>query len=562
MPRLLATLLLLPAAASVTAADDVVLNPGRHPVPNVFARLTPDGKTVVTVAADRCVRAWDADTGKRLAEAWLPDHHGDVPNRPVAWVSPDGTLAAVPYHTPEEPRGKFLLVPLAGPDVGTFRFAGGQDSDVEQAAFSPDGKRVATLAGWSVVVWDAATGKKVSEPKLDRDFSYSGLAFTPDGKRLSAFRVQQGYYEKNRSGVSTWNAETGKLANEMLLVRDGRPQLEWSPDGRQLAVGAGAGAVRFLLADGTLARVAGTPADHPHAGAFDSRRRYLAAWRRGDGYLIRDELGGKEVARLAGAKSVVGFSADGTRAATADDAGVVTVHDLADGKAISRFASGTPLPNAVGWGPGRLLAWGAGPAQYGGKLAPVSAALDLEKLELVKFDPNEITRRRGESDGVKLTDDGYRAKATAGGKGVPLEYEPEFDFGDIKKTTLVGRGHAVLVTGEGNGGYDTKTGKWVCGYPGGLWELAPSADGKLFAATDIYSPLIRVFRPGERDPVLTLFVSGDEWVAWTPKGAWASSPGGEGLAGTLPKAGPGKPRAFVPFAKEKRDPDAVKAALK
>ena len=52
-----------------------------------------------------------------------------------------------------------------------------------------------------------------------------------------------------------------------------------------------------------------------------------------------------------------------------------------------------------------------------------------------KFDPKEITRRRTEWDGVKLTDSGYRAKVTAGGKDVPLDYEPEFDFGDIKKTS-------------------------------------------------------------------------------------------------------------------------------
>lgn len=558
MSRLVSVALLL---ALVVPADagDVVLNPNKHSNPNVSARLTADGKTVLTIAADRCLRSWDADTGKLLAEFWLPDHHGDVPNRAVVWPSPDGKTVAVPYHTPEWPYGKFLLIPLAGPDRGTFRFAGGQGSGVDQVVFSPDGKRVASLGGGSVAVWEVATGKKVCEPKLDGDFRHTGIAFTPDGKRLSAFRIQQGYYERNRSGVVTWDAETGKPVGEMFLVRQGMPQLEWSPDGKQLAVEQGV--TDFLSADGKHLRTTGSLIDHPQAGAFDTRGRYLAAWLRDGSLLIRDELTGKEIARLAGAQSLAGFSADGGRALTLDG-GVAAVHDLATGKAVSRFAVGAPTPYAVGWGPGRVLAWGTWPGQFGEKPTPVSAALDLTKLESVKPDPKEITQRRAEWDGVKLTDSGYRAKVTANGKTVALEYEPEYDFGDIKKTTLVGPGHAVLVTGEGNAGYDTKTGKRVCGYPPGLWELAPRQDGKLFAATDIYEPLIRVFRPGDGEPVLTLFVSDGEWVAWTPKGAWASSPGGEKLAGTLSKEEPGKLRTFVPYRKEKRDPDAVRAAVK
>src|SRR4051812_20591037 len=66
-----ALLVLFTAVAS--AAGDVVVNPGKHPNPNVHARLTPDGKTVVTVGSDRCVRVWDAGTGEPLAELWLPE---------------------------------------------------------------------------------------------------------------------------------------------------------------------------------------------------------------------------------------------------------------------------------------------------------------------------------------------------------------------------------------------------------------------------------------------------------------------------------------------------------
>jgi WD40 repeat protein len=566
MTRLVATALFV--LAGPAAAADVVLNPGRHPGPGFVAAISADGKTVVTLGSDRCARAWAADTGTPLAELWLPEaagrHTGGAYLGSPLWLSPDGKTLAVPFHAPDEPRGRLALVPLAAPDRGTYRVVGGHDFDVTDAVFSPDGKRVAVASGGHpVLVLDVGTGKPVCEIKYDRDMRAAGMAFTPDGTKLTVALPMANFNGGKRSGVSTFDAATGKLISD-LPRPDGKVEQvsmpRWSPDGKLLALNRMT--VEVVAADGTpRQRIGGiTPARFLDHVAFDAAGRLLAAWRTDDAYTVRDELAGKEVARLTRSGNVVGFSADGRRALTAGDV-AFTVHDLATGKAVRRVEAASPAVNAVGWAGGRVLAWGTGPSAYR-KDAPVAAALDLAKLEPAKLDPKAVTRRRLEWGGVTLTDDGYRAKATANGKAVPLEYEPELDCQDVKATTLVGPGHAVLVTGGGYGGYDTKTGKQVCRYPHAGWALAPSADGRVFAVNDFYDPLVRVYRPGTEEPALTLYVAGSEWVAWTAGGFWAASPGGAGLAGALSKEEPGKLRTFVPFPAEKRDPDTVRAAVR
>ncbi|MBA4067109.1 MAG: hypothetical protein C0501_26060 [Isosphaera sp.] len=562
MTRLVVPVLLL-AVAGPAAAADVVLNPGRHPGPGFVAALSADGKTVVTVGSDRCARVWDADAGTPLAELWLPGGAAGTPSGAL-WLSPDAKTLAVPFYTPQEPRGRLALVPLAGPDRGTYRVVGGHDFEVTDAVFSPDGTRVAVASRNSpLLVLGTATGNTICRATFDPDMRPAGMAFTPDGTKLTVALPMTNFNGSKRSGVSTFDAATGKLLSD-LPRPDGKVEQvsspRWSPDGKLLALNRST--VELVAADGTPKRriesVAGTTfLDH---AAFDAAGRFLAARRTAGAYTVRDELAGEEVARLAPAGIIKGFSADGRRALTVGDA-AFTVHDLATGKVVRRVEAASPAVNALGWAGGRVLAWGTGPSRYRDD-APVAAALDLAKLEAVKLDPKAVTRRRLEWGGVTLTDDGYRAKATAGGKDVPLEYEPELDCQDIKATTLVGPGHAVLVTGGGHGGYDTATGKQVCRYPRAGWALAPSADGSLFAVNSFYDPLVRVYRPGTGEPALTLFVAGSEWVAWTAGGFWAASPGGAGLAGALSKEEPGRLRTFVPFPKEKRDPDTVRAAVR
>src|SRR5688572_17162814 len=55
------------------------------------------------------------------------------------------------------------------------------------SALSPDGKRLATAAGRSVILWDTATGEPVRRFEVPgRRGTGMTLAFSPDGTRLAA----------------------------------------------------------------------------------------------------------------------------------------------------------------------------------------------------------------------------------------------------------------------------------------------------------------------------------------------------------------------------------------
>jgi WD40 repeat protein len=81
------------------------------------------------------------------------------------------------------------------------RLAGHKDQ-VSSAAFSPDGKTLATLAGGEVILWDMTTNAERTKLAGPRGYSPGGkVAFSSDGKKLGAA------WHKD---VWLWDAESGK----------------------------------------------------------------------------------------------------------------------------------------------------------------------------------------------------------------------------------------------------------------------------------------------------------------------------------------------------------------
>jgi WD40 repeat protein/serine/threonine protein kinase len=175
--------------------------------------FSPDGTRLASASHDQMVKVWDARTGQHLL---LLKGHTD-PVISVAF-SPDGKrLASASWNQTvkiwETQRGQELLS-LQG--AGT------------QVCFSPDGQRLASARNdQTVKVWDARMGPEVL-PLKGNTREVTGVAFSPDSKRITSL-ARAG----TKNEVKAWDLVTG-LAIEAGTdppPPDGQ-RTALSPDGR------------------------------------------------------------------------------------------------------------------------------------------------------------------------------------------------------------------------------------------------------------------------------------------------------------------------------------------
>ena len=106
---------------------------------------------------------------------------------------------------------------------------------------------------------------------------------------------------------------------------------------------------------------------------------------------------------------------------------------------------------------------------------------------------------------------------------------------------------------------------WQKPIPGTAWGVNVSGNGKLVAAA-YGDGTIRWHRLSDGQELLALFVHAKDrhYIAWTPRGYYAASPGGEDLIGWHVNRGFDTAPDFYPastFASTYNKPDIVKAAL-
>jgi WD40 repeat protein len=209
--------------------------------------FSPDGAVLASSGVDFFVKFWDVGTGRLLGQVSL----ADTPNSLA--FSPDGTQLAVSSNV------EMVLIDTVSRQVSaSIPGAGGAS-----LAFSPDGDRVYVYSVGSVKIIDP-TAKLITlrfpDPfalvptmSVSADGSVVGVTYespeTVDGFALSPVATYIVTYTIDRSAdtasgaenvrLAIWEANTGKYRSEVKFSGDVIRTIEFSADGKFLAVGNG-----------------------------------------------------------------------------------------------------------------------------------------------------------------------------------------------------------------------------------------------------------------------------------------------------------------------------------
>jgi WD40 repeat protein len=312
-------------------------------VVDIFARFSPDGKTLATFRELGRIDLWDVNSGKKLRS--LPCDRAHKPSFLV--FSPDGTKLASAggdlwsgdhvVRLWDVRQGKEIL-PLAG-----------HGSPISSVAVAPDGHTVATAGEDGIVcLWERSSGKCLFRLEGHRG-RRPQVSFSGDGRRV----IWWGTYDGDGT-LRIWDARTGQAVSRLELKGRDSYWTAVSDDGKT-AVSVELGkAVRFH--DLTTGKVIQEGADLYHrpialSPAGDKMVRL-------DGALMnvadRKEL--MKVGRINGSNPSVRFSADGRRLVAAvvakspygdfdmrndPPAEEVAVIDVIKGKELRRFGQRT-----------------------------------------------------------------------------------------------------------------------------------------------------------------------------------------------------------------------------
>ncbi len=196
-----------------------------------------DGRTLVTSTTalnnNGNLTLWRMPDGDKLASYALDITHVG----PATSFAATPDLSLVAYATGSAHEQRIAVMDLrTGTNLWT---AAAAKVFLTALAFSPDGKTLASAAGFSesdIRLWDVATGRETG--KLAGHGSWvSSLVFSPDGKKLISSSADQ--------TIRTWDVADQKCLDVLRGHRQEVWRLALLPDGKTLVSGGKDGAVCF-----------------------------------------------------------------------------------------------------------------------------------------------------------------------------------------------------------------------------------------------------------------------------------------------------------------------------
>lgn len=153
-------------------------------------------------------------------------------------------------------------------------------------AFSPDGRRLAIQSSDASGIWDLESGTRVIALG---GASAANLAWSPDGARIATCA----------HGIQLWDADSGAALRTLGPAREVR-SVDWSPDGTRLAAGLDALCEVWDIASGTQRMIASEFALSGGLVAWSPDGTRLAKRGRGDTATVYDADDGRALLRLHG----------------------------------------------------------------------------------------------------------------------------------------------------------------------------------------------------------------------------------------------------------------------
>ena len=193
--------------------------------------LSPDGKLVAAIGTDGKARLWSVatrqPTGIAVAVGQARDALAFSPGgKTFVTVGANGTAALWSVATGHRV-GALMNV---GAAVGAGRAAAA-------AAFSPDGRILATAIDGSIGLWNTATRRQIGTPMTAGPGPAYAVAFSPDGRTLATAGAD--------GTARLWDVATQQeIGTPMTAGPDPLYAVAFSPDGRTLATAGGDGTAR------------------------------------------------------------------------------------------------------------------------------------------------------------------------------------------------------------------------------------------------------------------------------------------------------------------------------
>lgn len=291
--------------------------------------FTPDGKRVLSAGRDQVVKLWQLDTAEQYV---LGGQDGATDAVLAAHFSPDGRQIV----TANRDRSATLWSTSERQPVQ--HFAEGHDFLASSAIFFASGARLATGAGDGTVrLWDVATGTQLLQ--LDDTGRTAALAVSPDGRLIATGSAH--------TDVVVWDAESGEQVAVLKAHEAAVTALAFSPDGRTLASGDDLGRCRLWTHDSEDSW-SGSHWLRGHSRSVtalefvDGGNRLISA--SGDNTCAQwDVASGQELRESVLTHpdwiSDMAVSADGTKALTSCDDGMLRLWSLAEARVLSEIES-------------------------------------------------------------------------------------------------------------------------------------------------------------------------------------------------------------------------------